>query len=336
LTQESDDLINTITTDTSPLIREHVGALRSCISAATEFTQLKNIETASKVLDFCWSFTELGKALAIGATQGLANAATNAFDHPIELAVDVGMTMTVAILAPHYLCVYHALGIIHYLAPTIKDLTNIGMTYRSNPTQGIEDFKTYIAPITNFVEKINNKEFGLTRLVESGAMVAAQFYAEQKLYGGVSSLYGSIANKALTWAKNNPALQLNDYLKTADGLILKAVQGVQEPLPKERVTQTLHRTEDFFIATEFGKANKNNFQRSIYGYEPHRAFQAMTNINDQIKKGFYVVLDGLHKNHLEVYNKSRKWIKVINFDGTFNEHLTLKVTGSRNDLAKIR
>jgi hypothetical protein len=210
---------------------------------------------------------------------------------------------------------------IHYLAPTIKDLTNIGMTYRSNPRQGIEDFKTYIAPITNFVEKINNKEFGLTRLVESGAMVAAQFYAEQKLYGGISSLYGSIANKALTWAKNNPALQLNDYLKTADGLILKAVQGVQEPLPKERVTQTLNRTEDFFIAIEFGKAHKNNFQRSIYGYHGKRAFQAMKNF-DHIKKKQYIVLDGLHKNHLEVYNSDKKWLKVINFDGTLNEQLT--------------
>jgi hypothetical protein len=103
------------------------------------------------------------------------------------------------------------------------------------------------------------------------------------------------------------------------------VQGAQDGSLKERVTQTLHRTEDFFEKTEFGIKHAKDFQRTIYGYRPHRAFEAITNINDQIKKGYYIVLDGLHKNHLELYDKGKKWLKVINFDGTYNTQLTAKV-----------
>jgi filamentous hemagglutinin len=76
--------------------------------------------------------------------------------------------------------------------------------------------------------------------------------------------------------------------------------------------------------TRYFISQKNNakyFQRTIYGYRPHRAFQATKNFA-HIKKKQYIVLDGLHKNHLELYNSNKEWLGVINFDGTLNKHLT--------------
>jgi hypothetical protein len=166
-------------------------------------------------------------------------------------------------------------------------------------------------------------------------MIATQCYAEQKLYGGLSSFYGSIKDKAVAWVTKHPSLKFAHYLKTPEGLLLKAVQGAQDGSFKERVTQTLHRTEDFFEKTEFGKAHVKDFQWSIYGYDSKRAFQAMKNF-DHIKKKQYIVLDGLHKNHLELYGSDRRWLGVINFDGILNEQLTKSVNkGKRRPLQRL-
>jgi filamentous hemagglutinin len=43
---------------------------------------------------------------------------------------------------------------------------------------------------------------------------------------------------------------------------------------------------------------------------------------DGFKKGDYVVVDAMHKDHLEVFDKNEKWIAVANFDGTKNEKKT--------------
>ena len=37
-----------------------------------------------------------------------------------------------------------------------------------------------------------------------------------------------------------------------------------------------------------------------------------------ISQGEFVIVDALHKDHLEVYNKHGDWTHVANFDGTKN------------------
>jgi hypothetical protein len=330
LIQESDDLITIIETDTNPLIREQVGSLRQCVVAAREFIELKEIKTAAVILDFCWSFTELAETLVRDAIKVVANVANNVLEHPVELAIVVAAPL----LPPPILCAYHAYRayqLICYLAPKIKDVAGIAMTALQDPMQGLDDAKTYIRPLTNFVEKIQNKEITLTQCIEYGAIAVAQFYVERKLHGGL----GSIKDKAITWITKNPSLKSAHYLKTPEGLILKAAQGAQDGSLKERVTQTLHRTEDFFEKTEFGIKHAKDFEWSIYGYDGKRAFQAMKNF-DHIKKKQYIALDGLHKNHLELYGSDRKWLGVINFDGTLNEQLTKSVNkGKRRPLQRL-
>jgi filamentous hemagglutinin len=41
-----------------------------------------------------------------------------------------------------------------------------------------------------------------------------------------------------------------------------------------------------------------------------------------ISRGEFVVIDALHKDHLEVYDKHGDWIHAANFDGTKNVEKT--------------
>lgn len=55
-----------------------------------------------------------------------------------------------------------------------------------------------------------------------------------------------------------------------------------------------------------------------------RAFKVIENIEncDGFKKGDYIVVDAMHKDHLEVFGKNKKWKQVTNLDGTKNEKKT--------------
>jgi hypothetical protein len=47
--------------------------------------------------------------------------------------------------------------------------------------------------------------------------------------------------------------------------------------------------------------------------------------NHFIKKGYQIYLDGLHKDHLEVFDKSGNFKYVLNLDGSENKNKTLQV-----------
>jgi len=41
-----------------------------------------------------------------------------------------------------------------------------------------------------------------------------------------------------------------------------------------------------------------------------------------LKKSDYVVVDAMHHDHLEVFDKKGRWIQVANFDGSQNKTKT--------------
>ena len=55
-----------------------------------------------------------------------------------------------------------------------------------------------------------------------------------------------------------------------------------------------------------------------------RAFKVIENIEncDGFKKGDYIVVDAMHKDHLEVFDRHANWKSVANFDGTKNKKKT--------------
>jgi hypothetical protein len=85
-----------------------------------------------------------------------------------------------------------------------------------------------------------------------------------------------------------------------------------------------NRTEDWIDEHPFGQKIKKSLERSKYTNQGKRAFKVIENIDncDGFKKGDYIVVDAMHKDHLEVFDKNEKWKSVSNFDGTRNEEKT--------------
>ena len=78
-----------------------------------------------------------------------------------------------------------------------------------------------------------------------------------------------------------------------------------------------NRTEDW--VKEF--KHKEKLARSGYINQGKRVFQVIDTIEgcNGVKKGDLVVIDALHRDHLEVFDKGGNWKQVANFDGTLNE-----------------
>ena len=90
-----------------------------------------------------------------------------------------------------------------------------------------------------------------------------------------------------------------------------------------------NRTEDWINEHPIGQKIKNSLERSQYTNQGKRAFKVIKDIEgcDGFKKGDYVVVDAMHKDHLEVFGKDKKWKSVANFDGSKNIEKTKQ--GSR-------
>jgi hypothetical protein len=84
------------------------------------------------------------------------------------------------------------------------------------------------------------------------------------------------------------------------------------------------RTEDWINEHPFGQKIKKLLERSQYTNQGKRAFRVVQNIEncDGFRKGDYVVVDAMHRDHLEIFNKRGRWVSVANFDGTKNNEKT--------------
>jgi hypothetical protein len=85
-----------------------------------------------------------------------------------------------------------------------------------------------------------------------------------------------------------------------------------------------YRTEDWIEEHPFGQEIQKSLERARYINQGKRAFKLTNNIHgcDGFKKGDYVVVDAMHYDHLEVFDKHQSWSHVANFDGTINYEKT--------------
>lgn len=86
------------------------------------------------------------------------------------------------------------------------------------------------------------------------------------------------------------------------------------------------RTEDWIKEHSFGQKIATSLQRSRYINQGKRVFKVTEDIEDcdGFEKDDFIVVDALHNDHLEVFDKLGKWKGVANFDGTKNEDKTMQ------------
>jgi len=72
----------------------------------------------------------------------------------------------------------------------------------------------------------------------------------------------------------------------------------------------------------FGNTVKGNTQKTNQQYQGQSIYKATGKIGDYIKKGDQFYLDGLHKDHIEIFDKRGNFRAVLNLDGSVNERKT--------------
>ena len=83
-----------------------------------------------------------------------------------------------------------------------------------------------------------------------------------------------------------------------------------------------------FFQDGFGKSIKNNLSKTNLQYDGQSIFKVTSKTsNEYLKKGYGVYLDALHKDHLEIIDKTGKVKYVLNLDGTINADKTAKAIG---------
>ncbi|UDQ79946.1 hypothetical protein LJN55_21405 [Erwinia rhapontici] len=75
---------------------------------------------------------------------------------------------------------------------------------------------------------------------------------------------------------------------------------------------------EFFRQPGFGSQMKGKTQKTSQMYDGQSVYQAKGEVGGYIVKGDKYYLDGMHKNHIEVFDKNRNIKAVLNLDGSYN------------------
>lgn len=86
---------------------------------------------------------------------------------------------------------------------------------------------------------------------------------------------------------------------------------------------------EFLKQPGFGSTVKDNTQKTNQQYQGQTIYKATDNVGNYIKKGDQFYLDGLHKDHIEVFDKRGNFRAVLNLDGSINERKTQEAEGRK-------
>ncbi len=86
--------------------------------------------------------------------------------------------------------------------------------------------------------------------------------------------------------------------------------------------------EEFF-ADGFGRILQNASQKNGKQFQGQSVYKAIRRVKPNIKRGDQFYLDGIHKDHLEVFDKNGFFKHVLNLDGTINAAKTAAGKGRR-------
>ena len=84
-----------------------------------------------------------------------------------------------------------------------------------------------------------------------------------------------------------------------------------------------------FFQTEFGRKLKQSLRKTSRKYQGQTVYEVVDKGVEGLNKWDLVYLDGLHKDHLEVFNRNGKFRKVLNLDGGLNSVKTKQGRGRR-------
>lgn len=190
------------------LIYDYRECLGRCIDAAREYNQIGIVDKAAMILDFCWSLFDYGKAIAEGTVEGLVGAVRDIYDHPAQAML--------CAIAGEYVFAYQ-------LSKVLLNVADIGVSCMIDFEQGKKEWDDYIAPLTQFIDAIANKEISIRDGLKSAMQCAVQWKAQSVFLKGMHALYKNTKIKACDFAKNNPLMSPEQYMETPEGVVFKVL-----------------------------------------------------------------------------------------------------------------
>jgi hypothetical protein len=191
-----------------------------------------------------------------------------------------------------------------------------------------------------------------------GTMVAGQVLKEvlPKVGGEIIKATGSLGEAAITVVQDAKVV-LEELAQGVQGAERVALAGIEETIPAAaekglansmlreggevssstsvRDILKVNNMKEFFTDHSFGRFIKDSLEKTKKLYDGQALYKVTQNINGDLKKGYYVYLDGLHKDHLEVFTNRGGFHKVLNLDGTTNFSKTEAAFNSGRSISNL-
>lgn len=116
-------------------------------------------------------------------------------------------------------------------------------------------------------------------------------------------------------------------------LIAQAVDDGIKDAKFGKVRKKADNMKDFFRNFEFGKLLKSKSDPTKLDFQGKKIYKITEKIHPYLKKGDYIYLDALHLDHIEVFDKNKNFVCVLNLNGSFNKSKTVKAL---NENRKIK
>lgn len=188
-------------------------SIANCFDAARAYNQAGAVDKATAVSDFCWTLLDYGKAIAEGAVAGVVGAVEDILEHP-------GQALLCAV-AGEYVLAYQ-------LSKILYNVVDIGVTYAFDAERGKKQWDEYVAPVTQLIETISNKEISLRDGLKGATQLAVQWKAQAKLLKGMNKFCKTAKAKALEFAKNNPLVTPEQYMTTPEGMMFSTSHNASD------------------------------------------------------------------------------------------------------------
>lgn len=219
-------------------------SIAQCFDAAREYNQAGSVDKATAVTDFCWTLLDCGKAIAQGAIDGVVGGVRDMLEHPVETVL--------CAVACECVLAYQASKILYNVA-------DIGITYAFDAERAKQQWDEYIAPVTQLIGAISNKELSLRDSLKGATQFAVQWKTQAKLLGGLNKLCKTAKARALEFAKNNPLTLPEQYMTTPEGILLQSTHNV----PPSGSSFKYERSSRFFVANQQEISELANKARSL-------------------------------------------------------------------------
>ena len=144
------------------------------------------------------------------------------------------------------------------------------------------------------------------------------------------SIMANIEDAFFPWTHNVSnaiMMSMNDNYSKSDVAVESVNAGINLMLsyPGEGKVNNIG---EFHTQFEFGNTLKNASNKTNFTYKNQPIYKVTKKVKvNNINKGDYYYLDGLHKNHIEVYNKNGNFKNVLDFDGSVNTSKTKAAKG---------